>query len=88
MDHRVAVITEIRDLEPEAGWTRAEKTGRACAACTCGLDTGLTGLEEAISIGRGHVYEGPIPRPFTFTIRLEDADEALAETIRAALHGE
>ncbi|MCY0943549.1 hypothetical protein [Streptomyces antarcticus] len=88
MDHRITVVTEIRDLESEAGWGRSEKTGRARTACTCGLDTGITGVQEAIDVGRGHVYEGPVPRPFTFTTRLEAADETLAETTRAALPGE
>lgn len=88
MDHHVIVVTEMRDLEPEDGWARSEKTGRACVVCPCGLDTGFVPLAEASTLGQAHVHGARFPRPVTFTLQLEGADRVLAETVKQALRKE
>lgn len=88
MDHRIVAIAEIRDLEPEAGWARSEKTGRACIVCLCGLNSGFIPAQEATDIGRAHAHDGAFPRPVTFTVQHEGASEALTETIKRVLRGE
>lgn len=85
MEHRIVAVAEVRDLEPEAGWVRSEKTGRACIVCPCGLNTGFVSIQEAHDTGRAHAHNDAFPRPVTFTIQLEGADEVLAETIKRAL---
>ncbi|MCY0926900.1 hypothetical protein OTB20_11935 [Streptomyces sp. H27-H1] len=88
MEHHIVAVAEVRDLEPEDGWVRSEKTGRACIVCPCGLNTGFVTLQEAHDTGRAHAHDGPFARPVTFTVQLEGAGEVLAETIKRALDRE
>jgi hypothetical protein len=53
--HATQLIAEIRALPPEDGWSRFEQTGRACAVCPCGLNTGFVDTSHAIAAYRSHI---------------------------------
>lgn len=79
--HSTVLMNEIRELEPsEDGWARYEATGRACAVCPCGLNTGFTHRADAVRLYREHTSAGQ-----TVHVRLtapEGSDAQLAERIR------
>ncbi|MEU8531582.1 hypothetical protein [Streptomyces parvulus] len=53
--HATQLIAEIRTLTPDdEGWARHERTGRACAVCPCGLDTGFVTATQAAAAFRTH----------------------------------
>lgn len=57
--HAARLIPEIRTLTPDAdGWARHEKTGRACAVCPCGLNTGFVDSGQASDAYRAHTAPG------------------------------
>lgn len=57
--HEPHLVPEIRTLAPdENGWARHEKTGRACAVCPCGLNTGFVDSRQATDAYRSHVCAG------------------------------
>lgn len=47
MIHQPHLTAELRELPPEDGWACHEATGRACAVCPCGLNTGFIDKGEA-----------------------------------------
>lgn len=58
MSHNPLLIVELRALEPVDGWSRSEHTGRACAVCPCGLNTGFIDKAEAGDAYRKHQPKG------------------------------
>ncbi|MCZ4611603.1 hypothetical protein O3S80_49245 [Streptomyces sp. Lzd4kr] len=54
MLHRPHLITEIRELPPQDGYARYERTGRATVVCPCGLNTGWIPRLDASAQARTH----------------------------------
>jgi hypothetical protein len=53
--HALRFEKETRPLQPTPdGYARYERTGRARATCTCGLDTGWIATAEAVRAGKEH----------------------------------
>ncbi|MFH9269203.1 hypothetical protein ACH4KN_33870 [Streptomyces sp. NPDC017546] len=59
MLHEPLIVAEIRELDPEDGWTRFEATGRACVVCPCGLNTDFIDKAEAAQQYRDHAQASP-----------------------------
>lgn len=57
MLHQVHLINEVRALPPQDGWARHETTGRACAICPCGLNSGFINAREACRQFNDHAQE-------------------------------
>ncbi|GHH68506.1 hypothetical protein FHS35_009122 [Streptomyces umbrinus] len=54
MFHHATLVAEVREIEPEDGWARYERTGRACLACSCGTVTGFVDKAEALRAADDH----------------------------------
>ncbi|MBP5862797.1 hypothetical protein QBA57_21380 [Streptomyces scabiei] len=90
MIHRPTLVSEIRELPPENGWACFEATGRACAVCHCGLNTGFVDKAEALHAAKRHHVPGireagpigPEPTKVDVHVRLVDVAADLKTFLR------
>ncbi|MEV5131034.1 hypothetical protein AB0K87_11075 [Streptomyces sp. NPDC053705] len=55
--HAFNVQAETRELLPVNGWRRYEATGKSCATCPCGLNTGYIPTADAWATARTHAQQ-------------------------------
>lgn len=61
MLHRLLIVAELRQTQPDGQWAQYEATGRACIVCPCGLNTGFTDKNEAAQQYRDHAHTNQPP---------------------------
>ncbi|RMB81288.1 hypothetical protein [Streptomyces shenzhenensis] len=80
MLHRLLIVAELQEKEPDDGWAQYQTTGRACVVCPCGFNTGFIPKAEAASQYRAHAdvaqalarQEGTVTEATRSTFRLHD----------------
>lgn len=83
MLHSVQIINEIRELPPENGTAQYEATGRACAVCPCGLNTGFIKAREACQQFNSHAQENE----GTTSLTVQPKPKVSASRIGSTQHG-